>query len=66
MNDDPKAQRLHFTCPECGFGDAEWGHLALLDDTHCMVCHMDDGRSVRLRRWSAAAETEPTAPSTPG
>jgi len=23
------------------------------DDPHCMVCFMDDGRIVRLRRWTA-------------
>ncbi len=65
MSDDPKTQRLHFTCPECGFGDHEWGHLALFDDTHCLVCHMDDGRAVRLRRWSASPEADAAAPPPP-
>ena len=61
MNDDPEAPLFHFTCPECGFGDDEWGHLARFDDSHCWVCHMDDGRAVRLRRWSVLAE--PDAPT---
>ncbi len=53
MSQDPDPARFHFTCPECGFGDDEWGHLGTFEDSVCMVCHMDDGRIVRLRRWHA-------------
>ena len=45
MDDDLKAPLFRFTCRECDVGDGAWGHLATFDDNHCMVCHMDDGRS---------------------
>lgn len=47
---------LHFVCPECGISDREFGELAHVDDAHCFVCHMDDGRIVRLRQWAAQDE----------
>ncbi len=42
-----------YTCPECGTGDAELGHLATDEELHCMVCLIDEDRYVRLRRWLA-------------
>lgn len=44
-----------FTCPECGFGHAELGHLAADDDIYCVVCHEEEGRNVTLTRWLRAA-----------
>jgi hypothetical protein len=42
----------HFECPECGFSDAEFGGPASsADSIHCEVC-LEDGRTVRLKRWS--------------
>ncbi len=41
----------HFRCPECGFGDAELGHLTRADDTHCVLCLEGDGRRVMLCWW---------------
>lgn len=43
----------HFTCPECGIGDQEFGHLAETHVLHCEVCLIEHGRHVRLRRWPA-------------
>ena len=43
----------HFHCPECGFGDREFGYLLADEEVHCMVCLEEGGRSVRLRRWVA-------------
>ncbi len=43
----------HFTCPECGFGDQEFGRLAEVHDVHCEVCILELDRPVRLRRWPA-------------
>ncbi len=54
----------HFSCPECGFGDAEFGHLVAVDEIHCVVCLQEDGRHVTLTRWvatAAPAETRPQA-----
>jgi hypothetical protein len=46
----------HFQCPECGFGDGEFGHLLSADEVYCIVCLEEEGRNVRLRRWQAAEE----------
>ena len=41
----------HFQCPECGFGDAEFGGPASSGDSiHCEIC-MEDGHTIRLKRW---------------
>ena len=40
-----------YSCPECGAGDDEMGHLATGDELHCFVCLIEDDRTVRLRRW---------------
>ena len=56
-------QLFRFRCPECGISDEELGHLVAHDDAHCMVCFMDDGRIVRLRRWAdpeVAKDASPT------
>ena len=45
-----------FHCPECGFGHQELGHLAADQEIHCVVCMDEDGRYVRLQRWT---EMEP-------
>jgi ribosomal protein S27E len=29
---------MRFQCPNCGMGDAEFGHLMNEDDVHCIVC----------------------------
>jgi len=42
-----------FHCPECGFGDREFGYLLADDELHCLVCIEEDGREVRLHRWLA-------------
>jgi hypothetical protein len=41
----------HFYCPECGFGDCEFGHLLADDEVRCLICIEEDGREVQLRRW---------------
>ena len=43
----------HFHCPECGFGDREFGYLLPDDELHCLICIEADGREVRLHRWLA-------------
>lgn len=43
----------HFQCPECGFGDAEFGHLLAADEVYCMVCLDEADLQVRLHRWTA-------------
>ena len=40
-----------FSCPECGMGDNELGHLVTADEVHCMVCLIDEQQHVVLRRW---------------
>jgi hypothetical protein len=40
-----------FHCPECGFGDAEHGHLLTAHEIYCVVCLEEDRRHVRLHRW---------------
>ncbi len=40
-----------FHCPECGFGDREFGHLLAADEIHCIICIEEDGREVTLHRW---------------
>ncbi len=50
-------QLYRFTCPECGMGDAELGHLTTSDEIHCVVCLIDEDRYVRLRRWLAEENT---------
>ncbi len=42
-----------FHCPECGFGDREFGYLLAAEEIHCLVCIEEDGRAVTLRRWLA-------------
>ena len=44
-------QLYRFTCPDCGMGDTELGHLTTADELHCVVCLIDEDRYVRLRRW---------------
>jgi hypothetical protein len=44
----------HFHCPECGTGDAEFGHLISAVEIHCIVCFEQEGRDVRLHRWLPA------------
>jgi hypothetical protein len=45
----------HFECPECGFTDAEFGGPASsAESIHCEVC-LEDGHTVRLKRWPAEA-----------
>ena len=46
---------LRFQCPECGLGDYEVGHLTHDLEFYCVVCHEQDGLTVRLQRWE---ETE--------
>jgi len=41
----------HFHCPECGFGDREFGYLLAAGEIHCLICIEEDGREVRLQRW---------------
>jgi hypothetical protein len=41
----------HFQCPECGFGDGEFGYLVSADEVYCVVCLEEEGREVRLHRW---------------
>lgn len=41
----------HFHCPECGFGDQEFGHLLADEEIDCLVCFEAEGRTVMLRRW---------------
>jgi hypothetical protein len=50
-----------FHCPECGFGDAEHGHLLSAHDIYCLVCMEEDGRQVRLHRWEVVEVEELTA-----
>ncbi len=61
MEKSPTGRRVYlFVCPDCGMSDAELDHLATDDDTHCIVCLIDEDRYVRLRRWLAdAPATEP-------
>jgi hypothetical protein len=53
---------FRFTCPDCGMGDIELGHLLTVDEIHCMVCLTEDGQHVKLRRW-VAEEVDETAAS---
>jgi hypothetical protein len=43
-----------FQCPECGFGDGEFGYLLSADEVYCVVCLEEEGRAVRLHRWQTA------------
>ena len=43
----------HFHCPECGFGDGEFGYLLADEEIDCMVCREAEGKTVTLRRWVA-------------
>ncbi len=43
----------HFHCPECGFGDREFGYLLADEEVHCLVCLEEGDRTVILRRWLA-------------
>ena len=55
--------RWYFHCPECGFGDGEFGHHATADMIWCEIC-LEEKRHVRLRRWpvqDAANETSSAA-----
>ncbi len=40
----------HYTCPECGIGNAESGYHAQTHAIYCEIC-LEDGWHVRLRRW---------------
>ncbi len=46
----------HYTCPDCGFGNAELGYHAAAHMIYCEVC-LEDGRQVKLRRWVADEES---------
>jgi hypothetical protein len=50
----------HFHCPECGFGDAEHGHLLTAHEIYCLICQEEHRRQVRLHRWEAVEVKEPT------
>ena len=67
MSDTKQSLHIYrFSCPECGMGDAELGHLLPADELHCVVCLIDEDRYVRLRRWLAEehmAETVAGPPS---
>ena len=41
----------HYTCPECGVGDGDAGHLHPDEVLYCEVCLEDERRQVKLRRW---------------
>jgi len=40
----------YFHCPECGFGDGEFGDHATTDMIWCEIC-LEEQRHVRLKRW---------------
>lgn len=48
----------HFQCPECGFGDGEFGYLISAVEIHCTVCLEEKGREVRLHRWQPAEQNQ--------
>lgn len=48
-----QAPHWHFQCPECGVGDAEFGHYATVEMVWCEVC-LEQRVHVRLRRWPVA------------
>jgi hypothetical protein len=50
----------HYTCPQCGIGDAESGYHASQHIIYCEVC-LEDGAQVKLRRWPV----EPVSGSAP-
>lgn len=50
-----------FQCPECGFGDAEHGHLLTAHEIHCALCLEETGTHVRLYRWETLEAEEPVA-----
>ena len=54
-----------YICPDCGMSDVELGHLATLDEVHCMVCLIDDDRHVILRRWHMEEMEADAAPRQP-
>ena len=43
-------QLWRYSCPQCGFGDQEIGHLHADHALYCEVC-LEDKQHVRLRRW---------------
>lgn len=45
----------HFHCPECGFGDREFGYLLADDEINCLVCFEAEEKTVVLRRWLSEA-----------
>ncbi len=49
----PPFASFRFTCPSCGISDADLGGPAPHDEPHCLVCLIEDGQRVRLRRWAA-------------
>ncbi|MBV9556047.1 MAG: hypothetical protein JO254_03105 [Pseudolabrys sp.] len=51
--------RFHFWCPECGFGDAEFGHLLTADEIYCVVCLEETQTHVRLHRWPPEDAVQP-------
>jgi hypothetical protein len=48
----------HYSCPECGFGNAETGYHATSHMIYCEVC-LEDNRQVKLKRWPADEELGP-------
>jgi len=47
----------YFHCPECGFGDGEFGHHATTDMIWCEIC-LEDQRHVQLKRWPVEDQAE--------
>ena len=48
-----EVNRWRYRCPECEMSDAELGNLATDDEVECIVCLVEQGRTVRLIRWVA-------------
>ncbi len=40
----------HYSCPDCGFSDADTGYHGQTHMIHCEVC-LEDNRHVKLKRW---------------
>jgi hypothetical protein len=57
----------YFHCPECGFGDGEFGHHATTDMIWCEIC-LEEQRHVPLKRWPVEEEsgTLPIGNGAPG
>src|SRR5580698_798590 len=53
-------QLWHYTCPECGIGNAETGYTAQEHMIYCEVC-LEDGEQVKLKRWPVDHDSGPTS-----